>query len=179
VLASWLNGCSRPAVPAPEPVKGVTTMNWSLTSTAFANGARIPDRYAVRGEGVSPPLTWTAPPAGTRELALICVDPDAPRGDFIHWVLYGLGPTVTSLPEALPPSRQVGEPVCVQGMNSAGQIGYTAPAPPPGTAHRYQFTLYAVDAPLDLAPGADESGLRAALRGKLLGQTTLEGTYSR
>jgi hypothetical protein len=177
-LALILAGCPR-AKTGPPPVQEGTAVNWQLTSTAFANGVRIPAKYTADGENFSPLLTWTAPPAGTKELVLICEDPDAPGGTFTHWVVYGLSPQATSLPEALPPAKSMTTPVFLQGVNDFGKLGYSGPAPPPGPPHRYQFTLYAVSAPTGLPPGAPQAQVLRALEGKVLAQTSLEGNYGR
>jgi len=155
-------------------------MDWKLTCAAFSNGQRIPVKYTGDGEDVSPPLQWTAPPEGTVELALICHDPDAPRaGGWTHWVLYGLGPEVTELPEKMPTTAVVESPACRQGHNSWPTVGYKGPAPPPGKPHRYQFTLYALSDALSLTTVPDRDALLAAMEGKVIAQTTLEGIYSR
>ena len=154
-------------------------MNWELTSSAFTNGQRIPAKYTGDGADTSPPLSWPRPPEGTQELALICDDPDAPRGTFTHWVLYALAPDATALPESLPREGTLTSPACRQGANSAGKTGYLGPAPPPGKPHRYQFTLYALRAPTALPAGADKGQLLRAMEGKIVGETTLEGLYGR
>ena len=154
-------------------------MDWKLTSTAFAAGERIPAQYTGDGQSLSPPLSWTAPPADAQELILICDDPDAPSGTFTHWLLYGLSPQATSLPEGLPPQPTLEQPACRQGVSSARRVGYVGPAPPPGKPHRYQFTLYALSAPSGLPPGASKPQVESALADKVLAQTTLEGLYGR
>ena len=154
-------------------------MEWQLSSAAFANGERIPAKYSRSdGEDLSPPLQWTAPPQGTVELVLICDDPDAPRGTWNHWIVYGLSAEVTSLPEGLAKGATITEPALKQGSTSFGETGYGGPAPPSGT-HRYQFTLYALNAATDLEPGASKQQVLAAMEGKIIAQTMLEGTYSR
>jgi Raf kinase inhibitor-like YbhB/YbcL family protein len=152
---------------------------WKLSSEALASGVKIPAKYTEDGENVSPPLSWGKPPAGTRELALICDDPDAPGGTWTHWIAYGIKPETTSLPEALPADREVKTPAMKQGTNSFGKTGYGGPAPPAGKLHRYQFTLYALKTPLKLGGGAGKEKLMAAMKGQILATTMLEGTYSR
>ncbi|MFQ5809726.1 MAG: YbhB/YbcL family Raf kinase inhibitor-like protein [Armatimonadota bacterium] len=154
-------------------------MDWELTSTAFADGERIPDQYTADGANVSPPLAWTDPPEGTVELALICDDPDAPRGTWNHWIVYGLSPDVTGLPEGVATDASVAEPALKQGVTSFRKPGYGGPSPPPGAPHRYQFTLYALSATTDLDPGATKDQVLAAIEGNELARTTLEGLYSR
>jgi Raf kinase inhibitor-like YbhB/YbcL family protein len=184
-LVLVMGGCGRqgeaePVQTAAAETKEAEKMAWTLSSSAFKEGERIPRKYTGDGEDVSPPLSWTAPPPKTVELALICDDPDAPRGTFTHWVLYCLPASTASLPEnvakteALP--RLGG---AKQGRNSAGRIGYMGPAPPPGPVHHYHFILYALDAKLDLRAGATQKDLRKAMEGDVLGQTELVGLYSR
>ena len=160
---------ARPPAPREEPA-----VEWELTSTAFAHGERIPVKYTADGENVSPPLEWTAPPKGTAELVLICDDPDAPGGTWNHWIVYGLVPDATGLPE----NAAGAEPAFKLGVTSFGDTGYGGPAPPSGT-HRYQFTIYALSEAIGLAPGASKDQVLAAMEGKVLAQTMLEGTYSR
>jgi len=155
-------------------------MAWTLSSTAFKNGERIPRKYTGDGDDVSPPLSWTSPLAKTVELALICDDPDAPRGTFTHWVLYGLPASTTALPENVAKTETLPRlGAAKQGRNSAGNIGYLGPSPPPGPVHHYHFILYALDAKLDLKPGATAKDLRKVMGGHALGQTELVGLYSR
>ncbi len=156
------------------------TRAWTLTSTAFESGATIPTKYTEDGEDVSPPLTFADLPPDTEELALICHDPDAPReGGWTHWVVYGMDSGLQGLPEAVPAEERVEEPALIQGENSWGKIGYGGPAPPPGSPHRYQFTLYALSERLNLEPGATKDELEAAMEGKIIDQAMLEGLYGR
>jgi Raf kinase inhibitor-like YbhB/YbcL family protein len=182
-LAVPTGGCRPQSQAEPPPAgqeKEAKRVAWILSSTAFKDGARIPRKHTGDGEDVSPPLSWTAPPAKTVELALICDDPDAPRGTFNHWVLYALPASATALPEAVPKTETL--PAlggAKQGRNSAGRIGYLGPAPPPGPVHHYHFILHALDANIALRPGATQQDLREAMKGHTLGQTELVGTYSR
>lgn len=155
------------------------TTNWQLNSSAFAVGATIPAKYTGDGADVSPPLTWTKPPTGTQVLALILDDPDAPSGQFTHWLVYDLPPTATSLPEGVEPNAQLPDEGGKQGTNDFGKVGYGGPAPPPGKAHQYRFTLYALDAASNLTGGAHRSELEQAMKGHVLAQTTLRGSYGR
>jgi hypothetical protein len=155
----------------------VIAMKITVKSSAFQNGDMIPSKYTCEGADISPPLEWTAPPKGTQSLALISDDPDAPMGTWIHWVFYNLPPTVTSLPEAVPPLptlKQGG----VHGMTSFMRLGYGGPCPPTGT-HRYFFKLYALDIQLDLAPGATKKDLLDAMKGHILAEGELVGKYKR
>ena len=160
-------------------------MTFELECPAFGHGAPIPKKFTSEGEDVSPPLLWRGVPEGTRELALICDDPDAPTPEpWVHWVLYGLSPDVTQLPEGLPDAVELRSPVAArQGLNSwpSGQVhGYRGPEPPRGHGvHHYHFRLYALDAPLGLKPGIDKKALLAAMSGHCLGEAEWIGTYER
>jgi Raf kinase inhibitor-like YbhB/YbcL family protein len=160
-------------------------MGMTIQSTAFGNGQPIPQKHTGDGQDVSPALAWQGVPDGTRELALICDDPDAPTPQpWVHWVIYKLPPTVPGLPEGVPPSSRLESPVAaVQGRNSwPGQqsVGYRGPAPPAGHGvHHYHFKLYALDAELDLQPGSDKSALLRAMQGHVLAEAEVVGTYSR
>lgn len=160
-------------------------MNITLSSNAFQPGKRIPDKFTGEGADVSPALTWDGVPDGTRELALICDDPDAPQADpWVHWIFYGLNATVRSLPENLPAGTRLSTPVALlQGRNSwttGRSTGYRGPLPPHGHGtHHYHFKLYALDAPLSLNPGIDKPALLAAMQGHILATGELIGTYSR
>jgi len=158
-----------------------------LTSTAFGAGQAIPPRYAEDGEDLSPPLAWSGLPEATRELALICDDPDAPSPKrpaaepWVHWVLYKIPPGAGGLPEGIPAAARLEDPPgAIQGNNSWPTIGYRGPAPPPGSGtHRYFFKLYALDVELDVAPGLDKKALLEAMSGHVLGEGELMGTYER
>ncbi|HID21096.1 MAG TPA: YbhB/YbcL family Raf kinase inhibitor-like protein [Planctomycetaceae bacterium] len=160
-------------------------MTISLTSTAFAEGQPIPRKYTGDGQDVSPPLAWTHVPEETKELVLICDDPDAPTSEpWVHWVIYKIPPSVTSLPEGIPRREKLEEPAgALQGKNSwpsGPTIGYRGPAPPPGHGtHHYHFKLYALDCTLDVPPGADKNTLLKAMEGHVIGRGELVGTYER
>jgi len=153
-----------------------------IESSAFKNGRPIPRRYTGDGENVSPPLAWSGLPEGTRELALICDDPDAPMAEpWVHWVLYAIPVNTGGLKEAVPRTEKLTEPKgAMQGKNSGGSIGYRGPRPPrEHGVHHYHFKLYALDAGLKLEPGLDKTALLAAMKGHVLGMTDLVGTYER
>lgn len=156
-----------------------------LRSAAFADGKPIPKRHAGEGENVSPPLTWTGLPEGTRSLALICDDPDAPSPEpWVHWVLYNIPADATGVPEGLPPVLRLADPPgAMQGRNSwaSGQtIGYRGPLPPPGHGvHRYYFRLYALGEKLSLQPGLTKKELLAEIKGRVLAEGAWMGTYQR
>lgn len=150
----------------------------SVLSSAFQAGDTVPARYTCEGQDLSPPLAWSEPPAGTRSFVLIVDDPDAPGGVFTHWVLFNIPPETRQLPEGM--SAQAKLPSgALQGNNDFGKTGYGGPCPPPGRAHRYQFTLYALDKVLDLPARASKNQVLDAVQGHILGQGQLTGIYQR
>jgi Raf kinase inhibitor-like YbhB/YbcL family protein len=151
---------------------------FQLTSEAFETGVRIPRQYTGDGENISPPLSWTDPPSGTKSLALVCIDPDAPRGTFTHWVVFNLPVQTRKLSAGVPREPTLSDGT-VQGSNDFGQLGYAGPAPPPGKPHRYFFKLFALDTALELRAGITHSDLRAATPGHVLGEAELMGVYER
>ena len=152
-------------------------MPFELTSTAFTPGEPIPRKYTCDGEDISPPLRWSDPPQDTQSFALIDDDPDAPRGTWVHWVLYNLPAETRALPEAVPPDANLPDG-SRHGQNTWPRLGYGGPCPPSGT-HRYFFKLYALDAVLDLASGASKKQLLRAMEGHILGQAELMGVHTR
>jgi Raf kinase inhibitor-like YbhB/YbcL family protein len=153
-------------------------MAFALRSPAFQAGAAIPRQHSCDGADQSPGLAWSGAPAGTRSLALIVEDPDAPSGTFVHWVLFNLPPEPAEIPAGVS-HQTVLDNGARQGRNDFRRVGYGGPCPPRGPAHRYFFRLYALDAPLDLTPGATASEVRSAARGHTLGEAELMGTYGR
>jgi hypothetical protein len=169
-----LVGCDRGETP-------MAKMSITLTSESFGQGQPIPPRHAETGDNLSPPLAWTGIPDGTKELALICDDPDAPTAEpWVHWVLYKLPADARSLPQGVPTDERPSNPAgALQGRNTwpdGVTIGYRGPAPPTGV-HRYYFKLYALDTKLDVQPGLDKNALLAAMKGHVLAQGELMGTY--
>jgi Raf kinase inhibitor-like YbhB/YbcL family protein len=144
-----------------------------LNSTSFQD--RIPSKFTCNGAGLSPQLAWSAPPAGTASFALIVTDPDAPGGTFVHWVLYDLPAGTRALTEGLP---QLPEGAHL-GRNDFGNLGYGGPCPPHGAVHHYHFTLYALDAKLNLPEGATRAQVEAAMRGHILARGQLIGLFQR
>jgi Raf kinase inhibitor-like YbhB/YbcL family protein len=149
-----------------------------LISSAFTQGSAIPSVYSCEGEDISPPLAWSGGPVERRSLALVCDDPDAPRGTWDHWVLYNLSGQAAELAQGVPKVPELPSGAR-HGRNSWGKLGYGGPCPPPGNPHRYFFRLYALDIMLNLAPGASKAELEQAMTGHILGQGTLMGTYQR
>ena len=152
-------------------------MEIKLTSPAFKDSESIPSKYTCDGAEINPPLEWTNIPKGAKSIALISDDPDAPMGDWVHWVIFNIPVTEIGLKENIPhdPTLPNG---AIQGVNSSRQIGYDAPCPPSGT-HRYFFKIYALDTELTLKPGATKRGLLKAIEGHILSQGQLMGRYSR
>jgi Raf kinase inhibitor-like YbhB/YbcL family protein len=153
------------------------SMTFTLTSTAFNHGQAIPSTYTCDGRDLSPPLAWTEPPSGTKSLALISDDPDAPMGTWVHWVVWNIPADSTSLPETLAKQANVAGGIR-QGMTDFGRTGYGGPCPPSGV-HRYFFTLYALDTSLDLPPRTTKAELLRAMDGHVLAEAQLMGRYSR
>ena len=145
---------------------------FALSSEAFAHGGEIPRRHTCDGDDVSPPLAWSDPPPGTRALALIVDDPDAPTGAFTHWLAWNIDPQAGGL-------RQ-GERAPAEGRNDFGMGGWSGPCPPPGHGpHRYFFRLHALDAELDLAPAAGRDELERLIGEHELAVAELMGTFER
>ena len=149
-----------------------------LTSLAVRPGQPIPAIHSCEGEDRSPALVWDEVPANTRSLALIVDDPDAPRGPYVHWVLFNLPADAIELAAGVPrvPELPSG---ARQGINDSGDVGYRGPCPPKGGPHRYFFRLYALDCALNLQPGVNRSDLAAAMASHVLAEATLMGTYQR
>jgi Raf kinase inhibitor-like YbhB/YbcL family protein len=149
-----------------------------IKSAAFEHEKPIPVKYTCKGEDISPDLKWGAIPEETVELALICDDPDAPVGTWVHWVVYGIPADTGGFAESFPAVEQT-EAGIIQGENSWGKIGYGGPCPPRGKAHRYFFKIYALNKELGLQPGADKKTLEEAMKDHIIGYGELMGTYAR
>ena len=162
-----------------------TVTQIEVTSSAFDQGEPIPKKYTGEGADVSPPLAWSGVPEGTKELALVCDDPDAPTAEpWVHWVIYKIPATATGLPEGVPDKPRLKDPSgALQGKNSwpNGQtIGYRGPMPPPGHGtHHYHFTLYALDVRLPVEPGETKKALLEEIADHVIAKGTLTGTYKR
>ncbi len=164
-----------PAEKRSEP--GGEKMSIKVTSTAFADGEMMPKQYTCDGANVSPPLSWSGVPASAKALALICDDPDAPGKTWVHWVVYDLPASLTSLKENIGTANELtggGK----QGANDFKKIGYGGPCPPSGT-HRYYFKLYALDTDTSLKPGATKDQLLKAMEAHIVAQGQLMGRYKR
>ena len=160
------------------PARDETPATLEVTSREFRHGDPIPPRHTCDGENLSPSLAWSGVPVETRSFALVCDDPDAPRGTWVHWLLYNLpadtcelGPGIPNDPELPSHARH--------GTTDFGDVGYGGPCPPAGKPHRYFFRLHALDTSLNLAPGVDRAELEEAMAGHVLAVGTLMGTYER
>lgn len=149
-----------------------------LTSITFEEEKAIPTRYTGDGADISPPLQWSGAPDETKSFALICDDPDAPMGTWVHWVIHGLPAAAAGLPEGVVAVESLPDGGS-QGLNDFHRIGYGGPLPPPGRPHRYFFKLYALDAGLPLKPRATKAELLRAMEGHILAQAQLMGIYQR
>jgi Raf kinase inhibitor-like YbhB/YbcL family protein len=158
--------------------KETMAMTIQLTSPAFENGKTIPTKYTCDADDVSPELKWSNLPEETRSIALICDDPDAPMGTWVHWVLFDLPIEITGLPEGVPTTEKL-DNGAMQGMTSFKRVGYGGPCPPPGKPHRYFFKLYALDKMLGLTSRADKGEVVKAMEGHVLAEGQLMGTYGR
>lgn len=169
--------CSSSALHS-EQRRDPSPSGFRIESTAFKEGGNIPRRFTCEGDNVSPALTWSGPPAGTRSFVLIVEDPDAPAGVWTHWVVYNLPARARAMAgNVVKQARLPG--AGLQGRNSFGRIGYGGPCPPPGNAHRYYFRLYALDTMLSLQPGASRQDVLAAAKGHTLGEAELMGRFKR
>jgi Raf kinase inhibitor-like YbhB/YbcL family protein len=152
-------------------------MDIQLISSAFEDGNPIPAQYTCQGKNISPPLAWSSPPAGTKSFALILDDPDAPRGTWVHWVVYNLPADTIGLPEAVK-ADSVLPGNALQGRNDYKRNDYSGPCPPSGT-HRYYFKIYALDTALDLKAGATKDDVLRAMEGHVLAHGQLMGTVKK
>ncbi len=160
---------------------GEVAMSFQLTSQAFKNGEEIPSKYTCQGMDISPPLSWSGVPSGTKSLVLIVDDPDAPdpanpKMTWVHWVLFNIPPEVTDLPEGVKENEL--PPGVRSGLNDWHRTGYGGPCPPIGR-HRYFFKLYALDTVLDRLERPTKDELEAAMNGHVLAEAVLMGTYEK
>ena len=152
----------------PEPQ---TKMNMKLQSASFGDGQPIPDKYSAYGQNVSPQLSWSSPPSGTKSFVLLAEDPDAPSPTpFVHWLVYNIPATELSVDEGHMPQGTAGK-------NDHNSTDYFGPRPPSGT-HHYHFKVFAIDEQLPLSAGADKNAVMKAISGHTVGQAELVGTYS-
>jgi Raf kinase inhibitor-like YbhB/YbcL family protein len=152
-------------------------MEIKLTNSVFKDGEFIPKKYTCDGANVSPPVEWSGTPEAAKSIALICDDPDAPAGIWVHWVIFNIPASANKLNENIPFDKVL-EDGAVQGKNDFRKIGYGGPCPP-GGIHRYFFKIYALDKRLELKPGATKGELLNAMEGHILAEGKLMGRYSR
>ncbi len=152
-------------------------MALTISAAAFNAGSPIPVRFTCQGEDISPALVWSGTPQGAKSLALILEDPDA-AGIFCHWLLFNMPPDATSLPEDASPRGRL-PAGAIEGVNDFGRPGYGGPCPPPGRPHRYYFRLYALSDWLTLKSGAGRAQALAAMKGLVLAEAQVMGTYQR
>jgi len=143
-----------------------------ITSSVFTNNQKIPSKYTCDGKSINPPLQFLDIPENSKSLALICDDPDAPSGSFVHWLIFNISPKTNQIGENSPPRE------AIQGLTSLGRPGYVGPCPPSGT-HRYIFSLYALDTKLEIEKDTDKSQLARAMNGHIIEKKELIGLYSR
>lgn len=179
LLAAAISGCvAGEKKDSTKEVAMQNISNISISAEAFKDGGNIPAVYTCDGRNISPALTWSGIPAGTKSIALIVDDPDASRGTFVHWVLFNIPPDARGLPEAVPENQTLKDG-SRQGNTSYGEAGYGGPCPPPGKPHRYYFKVYALDTKLDLPAGATKADVEKAMDGHILAKGELIGKYGR
>jgi len=142
-----------------------------ITSQAFTDGGKIPDKYTLYGDNLIPPLHLEDVPEKARSLALVVEDPDAPNGTFNHWILFNMDPRTREIKENCVPV------MATQGRNDFGEVEYDGPKPPSGE-HRYYFKAYALDAMLPLARGTRRQDLEREIKEHVLASATLMGKYA-
>jgi Raf kinase inhibitor-like YbhB/YbcL family protein len=150
----------------------------TLSSPSFSNAGTIDKKFTCDGPDVSPQLTWAAPPGNTKSFALLVDDPDAPVGNWNHWVMWNIPESVHSLAEGVNKTAKLPDG-SEQGMNDFHKPGYNGPCPPPGKPHRYYFKLFALDGKLNLKSGAAKRDLESAMKGHILAQAEWMGRYGR
>ncbi len=155
VIICGISACSNAKSPISPQSPGGSPMSFSISSQSFPANANIPRKFTCQGADVSPELSWQNLPAGTKSIALIADDPDAPAGTWTHWILFNLPPDVSSLPEGTPKDDQLPNGA-LQGRNDFRKVGYNGPCPPVGKPHRYFFKMYALDTRLNLSAGASK-----------------------
>jgi Raf kinase inhibitor-like YbhB/YbcL family protein len=158
------------SVSSSKEVNAMSTIQ--ITSPAFQNNGLIPRQYTCDGKDINPPLMIADCPQGTKSLALICDDPDAPVGIWVHWVVWNIDPSVKEIKENAVPQG------AVQGINDFRKHSYGGPCPPSGT-HRYFFKVYALDTMFAISPNSTKADLEKAMKGHILAEGRLVGLYKR
>ncbi|MFA5039195.1 MAG: YbhB/YbcL family Raf kinase inhibitor-like protein [Candidatus Omnitrophota bacterium] len=157
---------------------GGQAMALEFRSSSFSHESSIPSNFTCEGSDISPQLSWGGAPEGTKSFALIADDPDAPAKTWTHWVIYNIPQDSTGLPQDFPHDPALPDGIR-QGINDSGETGYGGPCPPPGKPHRYYFRLYALDSLLELEKNATKDQLLRAMKGHILEEAVLMGTYKR
>jgi Raf kinase inhibitor-like YbhB/YbcL family protein len=174
-FALLFSGCTeKPGDALNSNAEGENMKNASIfriTSPAYAEGTAYPEKYTCDGQENNPPLEFSGIPSGTKTLALVFDDPDAPGGTYDHWVIWNI-PPVSRIEEGSVPKG------VTQGQNSEGTNKYVSPCPPSGT-HRYIYHAYALDDALDLSEKSGKADLENAMKGHILASATLKGLYGR
>lgn len=150
----------------------VTPSVLHISSTAFKNQKFIPSRYTCEGENINPPIVFSEIPGQTKSLALIVDDPDAPSGNWVHWLIWNIDPVTSEIQENTRPKN------AIEGTNSFGNKSWGGPCPPSGI-HRYFFKVYALDIKLDIESSADKQQLERAMDGHILAKAALTGLYEK
>ena len=164
------------AVVAAALVAAATGAEFRVTSPDVREGRAIPEKFTCKGANVSPALAWSGAPAGTKSFAVVCDDPDAPGGTWVHWVLYGLPAGARGVAGHVAASETLPDGAR-QGLNSFRKIGYGGPCPPPGERHRYVFTVFALDGVPALPPRATKADQQRAAAGHILAEAKLRATF--
>ena len=174
LCACSLAGCRSGGL-QPSPPPGATIASIAVTSKSFASSASIPVDNTCDGADRSPQVTWSAPPAGTKSLAIEMDDPDAPGGDFTHWIVFNIRPDALSVAEA----SDLADTGAVLGMNGFNRVAYSGPCPPKMELHRYFLRVFALDTLLSTKPGSNRDAIDGAMSGHVLAEGALMGTFSR
>jgi len=177
LVGCLLLGACRTKTESETPATGGKQMAMTVSSAAFEEGEMIPRQYTCDGPNISPPLVWSGTPEGTASLALICDDPDAPAGTWVHWVLYNIPADTTGVGERIPAEESLADGAR-HGVTDFRTFGYGGPCPPSGT-HRYYFKLYALDTKFELSGRVTKEALLRAMEGHILAQGQLMGKYQR
>ena len=166
-------GCGG-TVPPPGAPSGVTVASITVTSRAFGTNGHISVDETCDGKDVSPQVTWSSPPEGTRSIVFQVDDPDAQPGLFTHWLVYNIPPETSQLPEGIDPGTLTAR----VGVNDFQNAQYNGPCPPHGQSHRYRFHVFALDAVLNVPEGANRTVLDTAMNGHVLGEGALFAFFS-
>jgi Raf kinase inhibitor-like YbhB/YbcL family protein len=164
---------------SPQTKSSKSKMDIKIKSSAFKDGGLIPSKFSCEDENVSPQLHWNEVSKDIKSYAIILDDPDAPGGNFVHWVIFNIPGTMKELHENVTPSRNIPDEVML-GTNSFGRIGYGGPCPPPGKAHHYYFRIYGLDTILHhVESGSTKQQLVSAMEGHILATGEIMGTFKR